>query len=94
MIQVTTLAELKRHFKAGHGITMGEFELNGIPQPDPRLGEPRYPQQVKANSVVFDDGCELGFGKAAGWSFMVNDQGEALAICDDGTIRITYVLID
>jgi hypothetical protein len=90
-----TLAEMKRHLATPDAtLTMTNYEVlkdEGWKSSPPRHSGARKVAKLQTNAVsLYTDGTRSGvswlyFGKASNWEFSGN-----VAICTDGTIRMTY----
>lgn len=89
MENVTTLAALKRHFKAGHGVVLVEYLYHGKPCGHKMLGIERHPDIVQTNSVCLN-GSWMDYGKASQWEF---DVANNEATCDCGFASLRYKLV-
>ena len=93
MEAVNSLAALKRYFKAGGRIQLVEYLYHGRPTNHKNLLVERKPEIVQTNSVMFEGGSWLDYGKAADWEFVVDYDG-IHAINDCEFCKLDYRLMD
>lgn len=89
MDKVTSLASLKRHFQAGHGVVLVEYLYHGKPAPHRMLNVERHPDKVQTNGVYLG-GSWMDYGKASQWTFDPDSDGATL---DCGFALLKYRLI-